>query len=216
MSQPSHAPPTPPPGSHGSWSAPDATEPPPAFAPEAKRRRSRLVIALAAVAALLLVGVAVLTALLINAHSTAADLAAAEVAEDAQQDSDVRIGEQIVADAENALAEVAAEARDAMTRADEAEAAQGQAEEATAASGADLDEFLRLLRGTNPAFSTVMDASLIELGEVSCDYLDTFGNSEQTVARIGSVSVASGMTSRQAAEVTSAAIVVLCPQHKLD
>jgi len=198
------------------WPPPEGEATAPWLRPAAKPRRGRLVLPLIVVATVLLVAVAVLAGLLISAHRDAADAASAEAAEDEQQAKDVAIAEQIVAESEQALAEAEAAAIDGAARADAAEARQGEAEAAAEPTDADLAQFLWLLRDSDPEFATVPDASLIDFGQVTCDYLDTFGNSDQTVARAVSIGVASGLTSRQAAAVTGAAMVVLCPQHKLD
>jgi hypothetical protein len=216
MSQPTYELPAPPPGSDGPWSPADDTEPPVSVGPAARPRRNRLVIALTAMAAVLLVGAGVLTTLLLDVHAAVAVLAAAERAEDERQSEDLRTAERVRANSESRAGEAESEAAAALSWAQETEAASRQAAQVAAPSTADFQEFLRLLHDTNPTFTTVPDASLVELGEITCDYLDTFGNSEPTVARIVSVGVASGMTSREAAEVTSAAMVLLCPQHKLD
>ncbi|OMQ16385.1 hypothetical protein A7K94_0202885 [Modestobacter sp. VKM Ac-2676] len=165
---------------------------------------------------LLLAGVGVLIGLLIDAHATGTRTVAVERAEDELQAEDLGTAEWMLTLAENRATEAEAVADGAVAYAEEAEAAQDEAELAAAATDEDLDEFLRLVRGSNYAFLAVPDASLVELGEVTCDYLDTFGNSDPTLARVVGVGVASGMSSRQAAEVTSAAVVVLCPQHKLE
>ncbi|SFT67428.1 Protein of unknown function [Geodermatophilus amargosae] len=200
----------------GPWQADGDGTPSGPLQPAPRSRRNGLVIALAIAAAVLLTSVGVLTALLIDSRSTAADLAAAERAEDEQQDTDLRDAQRGVDNLAVEATEAEAAAAAASTRAGEAEAARSQAEQAAAPGTSDYEEYLRLLRSTDPAFRTVDDATLVEIGDVTCDYLDTYGNSDQTRARIVSIGVSSGMTSRQSSEVTSAAIVALCPQHSLD
>lgn len=185
--------------------------------PRAPRpRRSRVLPALATLAALLVIAVGVLTGLYLSGRSEAADVAAAEAVEDEQEAEDVAIGEAIVGDAEDGLADLEAEAASAEVRADEAEAALSEAEESASATDGDVTEFLRLLRVADSAFVVVPDGDLVEFGQVTCDYLDTFGNSDETIAELGSLGIDSGLTAGQTAAVTSAAIVELCPRHALD
>ena len=216
MSQPPHQFPLPPHPGPGPWPI-GAVDGPGAPVPPASRpRRNRLVPVLAVVAALLLMGTGVLTALLVDARANAADRAAAERAEDERQATELGDAERGLAEAEARVVEAEAAASQAADAARAAEAAQDEAEQAAAPGADDHDEFLRLLRSTDPAFRFVAEADVIELGEITCDYFDTFGNSDQTLAQIVSIGVSSGMTSQQSAAVTSAAIVALCPQHTLD
>jgi hypothetical protein len=182
----------------------------------ASSRRRPLLIALAIVTMLLVVSVAMLTASLVGAHTRAGELAAAERAEEQQQESELRTAERELANAEARLADVDAEAGGLQVLAEEAEAALEAAEQAAAPDDADLQAFLDLLRENNPAFYTVPDANLIELGQATCDYLDTFGNTDQNMAHVIDVGVASGIPARLSIEVTASATVVLCPHHKLD
>ncbi|PWW23512.1 uncharacterized protein DUF732 [Geodermatophilus normandii] len=216
MSQPFPGAPVPPQVGPGPWQTVGDGTPFVPVPPAPVRRRTGLVVALAVVTAVLVMGVGVLTALLLDSRSTASDLAAAERAEDEQQATDLRDAQRGVDNLGVEATEAEAAAAAASDRAREAEAARGQADEAAAPDTSDYDEYLRLLRSTDLAFRTVDDATLVEIGDVTCDYLDTYGNGDQTLARIVSIGVSSGMTSRQSSEVTSAAIVSLCPQHSLD
>ncbi|MGY1780352.1 DUF732 domain-containing protein [Geodermatophilus sp. SYSU D01036] len=200
----------------GPWQTADGSAPFVPAQPTSARRRNGVVVAFAIATVVLVAGVGVLTALLIDSSSTAADVAAAESAEDEQQAAALRDAQRGVDDLEVRATDAEAAAAAASSSAREAEAAQDEAELAAAPSDSDHEEYLRLLRGTDPTFRTVDDATLVEIGDVTCDYLDTYGNSDQTLARIVSIGVSSGMTSRQSSEVTSAAIVSLCPEHSLD
>lgn len=188
----------------------------PAGAPRAaKPRRSRLVIALAAIAMLLATAVGALTVELINAHRTADEVAAAERAEDQVAADERRSAELAMANSEKEATAAEAAAAESEAQAAAAEAAQEEAQAAAAPTADDTDEYLRLLRDQDPAFGTVPDTSLITLATNTCAYFDTFGSSDASAAHVVDVGVAAGMTSRQAIEVMGAALVVLCPEHQL-
>jgi Tfp pilus assembly protein PilX len=171
---------------------------------------------LAVVATLLLVGVVVLAFLLLDERSTAADKAAAEAAEDRRQAAALREAEQLVTDGGQQLAAAEAAATEALARAEMAEAAQVEAEQSAAPDAESIEEFLRLLRDSDSVFWTATDDELVEIGTVSCQYFDEYGNGDAAVAELGAIAVDFGLTSRQSAQLTSAAIVVFCPQHSLD
>ena len=205
--------------------APPAPAPPPAVTwhmagPEvpdpARRRPSPLTVVLAVVAALLVVGVGVLGALVVDARSTADDLAATEAAEDDQQASALSEAEQQLTDAQAELTAAESAATEALAAAEQAEAAQRDAEQAAAPDEAAMEEFLRLLRDSDSVFYTATDDELVDIGTLTCQYLGEFGNGDEAVAELGGIYVQFGLTSTQAAQLTSAAIVVFCPQHSLD
>lgn len=188
----------------------------PAEPPAPARGREGLRLALAVVCAVLLMAVIFLTASLFGVRSAAEERAAAERVEAEQQAGELRDAQGALTDAERRLADAEAEADSLLALAAEAEAARAGAEEAAVPADTVLEEFLVLLRESDPAFSTVPDSDLIELGQSTCDHLDTFGNSEENFARLIDIGVASGIPADLSMQVTASAVVILCPQHKLD
>jgi hypothetical protein len=189
--------------------APETPTPP-------RRRFAPPTVILATVAALLLMVVGVLGALVVDARSTAADLAAAEAAEDEQQADALSDAEQQLAGARDELTAAEAAAAEALAAAAQAESLQQDAELAAAPSDAAQEEFLQLLRDSDSVFWTATDDELVDLGTLTCQYLGEFGNGDEAVAELGGIYLQFGLSSGQAAMLTSASIVVFCPQHTLE
>ncbi|WP_051684263.1 DUF732 domain-containing protein [Blastococcus sp. URHD0036] len=193
------------------WHMAAAVPPPP------RQRRFRpLTVVLALVAAVLLMLVCVLGALVLDARSTADDRAAREAAEDDEQAAALSGAEQELADARGQLTAAEAGAADALAAAEQAESLQQVAEQAAAPSAEAQEEFLDLLRDDDPVFWTATDDELVDLGTLTCQYFGEFGNGDEVVAELGSIYISFGLSSSQAAMLTSASIVVFCPQHSLE
>jgi Tfp pilus assembly protein PilX len=175
-----------------------------------------LTVVLVTVATLLLVGGGVLGALLLDERSSATEVAAAEAAEDNRQAAALRDAERQVTDAEQRLTAAESAAAEAEVAAEAAEVAQGEAEQAAAPDQESIEEFLWLLRDSDTVFWSATDDELVEIGTLSCQYFDEYGNNDEAIAELGAIAIAHGLTSHQAAQLTSAAIVVFCPQHSLD
>jgi hypothetical protein len=197
-----------PPATTGHVTAPEPPTPP-------RRRFSALTVVLATVVALLLVAVGVLGALVLDARSTAEDLAATEAAEDERHAAALSDAEQQLAAARDELTAAEAAAAEALAAAAQAESLQRDAELAAAPSEDAKEEFLGLLRDSDPVFWTATDAELVDLGTLTCQYFGEFGNGDETVAELGGIYIQFGLSSTQAAMLTSASIVVFCPQHNL-
>ncbi|MGY1813301.1 DUF732 domain-containing protein [Blastococcus sp. SYSU D00820] len=180
------------------------------------RRRSPWAVVLATLTVLLVAGVGVLGWLVLDARSSARDAAAAEAVEDGEQAAALAAAEERIAGTEAELADAEAAADDAEARADEAEAAAGVAEQAAAPSEDAIEEYLWLLRDGDTVFWGATDDELVEIGLQSCRYMDVHGNGDAAVAELGEIVVEFGLTSFQSAQLTSAAIVMFCPQHSLD
>jgi hypothetical protein len=108
----------------------------------------------------------------------------------------------------------------AESRASTAEGAASSAESAAQAaqapsSGAADDNYLALLRSNDPAFASVPDASLINIGQITYQYFAQFGNGDAAIVHVVDNATSNGLTAQQAAAVISSAIESYCPQYKV-
>ena len=196
----------------------DADAPAPAGHGET-RGPNRAVAALSAVVLVLLVAAGVLTALVVDTRSDAADLAAGEAAEDREQAARLqgvadqrRALDQRISDAETSAA--AAEGRIAAAEsgqraAQEAAAAQEQAEaEATAA---DEQTFVEALRATE-TMTSVSDEELLSRGRDVCGYLDSTAGTYSDVSDAFD-RAAETYAIDEAILLVTAATSILCPEY---
>ena len=82
-------------------------------------------------------------------------------------------------------------------------------------SGAADDTYLAYLRTGDPAFASVPDASLINIGHITCEYFAQNGNGDASVVHVMDNGTSHGLTAAQTAAVIASAIESYCPQYKV-
>jgi hypothetical protein len=205
-------------GMEGTSGAPsDGQALPSGSEPPAPRRRNRTVLTLGALIAVLLVVSGVLTALLVDARSTASDIAAEEVAEDRSQASALAAVEAQSDDVLAAVSDAEDDTADAQDRIQAAEQAQAAAEaqaaavaESQAAATAQAESaFLESMRDVFPGAS---DATLLDRGYGLCAHLDTLSFATVYDA-YDHASEAYGYEYDEALLMATAAVVMFCPEY---
>lgn len=177
------------------------------------KRVSRPTIALSAAIVALLAVAGVLGGLLAGANSRAdvltAKSAAAAASASAAQDS------LSSAEAAQHAAEVRASAAEAAASSAQQAAQDAQAAQQSASSGAADDNYLAILRSEDPAFLSVPDPVLTNIGHVTCQYFQLNGNGDAAVIHVMDNATSHGLTAHQGATVIVAATNAYCPQYKV-
>ncbi|WP_029433155.1 DUF732 domain-containing protein [Blastococcus sp. URHD0036] len=183
----------------------------------AVRRRNRVVLALSALVVVLLAAGGVLTALLVDARTTASDLAAEEAAEERAHADALAGVETERADVLAAIADAEDDAADAQDRIQAAQQAQASAEaqaaaveESQAAATAHAESaFLESMRDVFPGAS---DATLLDRGYGLCEHLDTLYVATVYNAYDHATEVY-GYEYDEALLMATAAVVMFCPEY---
>jgi hypothetical protein len=183
----------------------------------APRRRNRGVLALSALVLVLLAAGGVLAALLVDARSTASDVAAEEVAEDLSQAGALADVEAQRTDVQAAISDTEDDAADAQDRIQAAQRAQAAAEEQAAAveesqAAATAHAESAFLESMRDVFPGASDATLLDRGYGLCAHLDTLSFATVYDA-YDHASDAYGYEYDEALLMATAAVVMFCPEY---
>lgn len=183
----------------------------------APKKFTPLTIALLALTAVLLVAVAGLTAGLVGANGRASTAAVALAAAKSSAAAAASSAQESLTAAQAAQqsAEERASTAEAAASSAQKEAQAAQALAPSPSSPAADDSYLTLLRTGDPAFASVPDATLINIGKITCQYFDQNGPGTASVIHLMDNAVSHGLTSHEGAAVIAAATDTYCSQYKI-